>query len=213
MTSTMLTQPVTARTFLLGEGQDSMQALAHALNDQRLGSFLGDALQGLSQAGRAAVSEEAAAAVHGLLDLDLGGLVVAGWRKHADLRAAARRTAAAPGSAEVVELATHRVTSTHTPSVDLLVDGARVTTLHFELGVEFLVKALVGTVRDRRLVAFRVGSCDVTATLALEGSRLLTRREQLQLPLVIRLGEGIPLLGPVDRGSVPGGNISASGVR
>ena len=195
MTATMLTQPVTARTFLLGEGQDSMQALAHAIDEQGPGSFLGAALRGLSQAGRSAVGEEAAAALHGLLDLDLGDLVLAGWRKHADLRAAARRTAAVPGSAEVVELATHRVTSTHTPSVDLLVDGARVTTLHFELVMEFLVKALVATVRQGRLMAFRVGSCDVTASLALEGSRLLTRRERLQLPQVIRLGEGIPMLG------------------
>jgi hypothetical protein len=204
MAAAILTHPVTARVFLLGGDQDSGQALAHALDEQGVRGFLGDALQNLSRSGQAAVSGEVATAVQGLLDLDLGDLVLGGWCKQADLRAAARRTAATPGSAEVVELVTHRITSTHSPSVDLLVDGARVATVRFELCVEFVVKGVVATVRDGRLVAVRFGVCDVTATLSADGRQLATRQAQLQLPLVVRLGDGVPLLrAPSAAGPLP----------
>ena len=73
-----------------------------------------------------------------LLDLDLGDLVIAGWRKQGQLAAAAERTAANPGSSEVVELATHRVSSVHHPFVELLVNDAHVATVTFDLDIEFV---------------------------------------------------------------------------
>jgi hypothetical protein len=195
MADAILTQPVTARAFLLGEDQDSPLSLARALEDQGVGGILGGALQDLSHAGQTAISDEVASTAQHLLDLDLGDLLVAGWRKHAGLRAAAKRTAATSGSSqEVVLLPTHRVTSTHSPSVELVVDNVRVATLHFELGFEFVVQGLAATISDGRLVAFRCESCEVTATLAAEGRQLVTRRAQIQLPLVVRRGEGIQLL-------------------
>ena len=54
-----------------------------------------------------------------LVDLDLGDLLVAGWRRHSRLVEAARRTLAAPGTEEVALLAPDRVTSVHHPHVDL----------------------------------------------------------------------------------------------
>ena len=56
-----------------------------------------------------------AAGADGVLALDLGDLVIAGWRKQGQLAAAAERTAANPGTSELVELATHRVSSVHHP--------------------------------------------------------------------------------------------------
>jgi len=200
MTAVIPTQPLTTFVFLFGEAQDSVDALAHALDEQGVLGSLGGALTGLSRAGREAAGGQLASVAHGLLDLDLGGLIVGGWGKYADLTAAAKRTIATPDSTEVLEVATHRITSTHRPSVELLVDDVHVATVRFELGVAFVVKGLVATVHHGQLVALS-GGCDVTATLAAEGRELVKREAHLELPLVLRLGDGIPLLHGVEHPS------------
>jgi len=109
MTTVIPNQPPTTSARLFGETQDTGQALAQALDEKGVLGSLGAALQQVSQAGRQAADRQVATVAHGLLDLDLGDLVVAGWRKQAALAAAVERTIANPGSTEVVELATHRL--------------------------------------------------------------------------------------------------------
>jgi len=192
-----IAQPSTASAFLFGGDQDAEQALAQALDEHGVLSSTGTALELVSQAGRKAAGRQVAVVANGLLDLDLGDLVIAGWRKQGQLAAAAERTAANPGSSEVVELATHRVSSAHHPSVELLVNDVHVATVTFDLEVEFVVKALVVTVRDGHVVSLHTGSCDLAATLAAEGVQLASRRGHLELPLVVRW----PL--PLRDGSAP----------
>ena len=186
MTTAIAAQPFTVSALLFGEDQDTEQALAQALHEHGVLGSMGTALELASEAGREAAADQVAVVAHGLLDLDLGGLVVAGWRKQGQLAAAAERTAANPGSSEVVELATHRVSSTHHPFVELLVNDAHVATVTFDLDIEFVVKALVVTVRDGHVVSLHTGACDVAATLAAEGIQLASRRAHFELPLVVR---------------------------
>jgi hypothetical protein len=176
--------------------QASIRAMADALQQQGALGSISAAVKTLSRAGLGAVSNQIATAAHGLLnlDLDLGDLVVTGWCQFADLTAAAKRTVAAPGSVEVVDLATHSVTWTHNPQIDVLANDARVATVHFELSISFTVKGLAATVRYGRLVGFSSGGCEVTGTLAAEDRQLAQREAQFQLPLLVRLGDGIPLL-------------------
>src|SRR6266498_2353609 len=164
MTTAIPTQPLTAAAFLFGDTkEDSVDALAHALHEQGVLGTLGEGVTKLSRAGRNAANDQIATVAHGLLDLDLGGLVIAGWGKYADL----------------------------------LVNDAHVATVHFELSVKFVVKGLVATVQHGRLVALS-GGCDVAATLTAEGRQLAKREAQLQLPLLVRLGGGIPLLHDIE---------------
>jgi hypothetical protein len=199
-TSAADTRPLTTARFLFGEDQDTGQALAQALGEQGVLGSLDAALQLLSQAGRQAADRQIATVAHGLLDLDLGDLVVAGWRKQGQLAAAAERTAANPGSSEVVELASHRISSVHRPFVELLVNQLHVATVNFELDIEFTVRALVATVRNGHVVSLHSGICDVETTLAAEGLQLASRRAHFELPLFIRwplllhLGGGADLL-------------------
>jgi hypothetical protein len=187
------TQPLTAAALLFGDGRDGGQALAQALHEQGVLGSLGDALQRVSQAGRQAAGDQVAAVAHGLFDLDLGDLVIAGWRKQGDLASAAERTAANPGSSEVVELASHRISSVHRPYVDLLVDDVHVATLDFELDLELLVRALVVTVRNGQIISLHSGTCDVAATLSAKGIRLIGRRAHFELPLMVRWPLGLHL--------------------
>jgi len=187
MTTAMATRPLTTSVFLFGEGQDTAQALAQALDEHGVLGSLDTALQHVSQAGRQAADSRVATVAHGLLDLDLGDLVVAGWRKQGELAAAAERTAANPGSSEVVELASHRISSVHRPFVELLINDVHVATVNFVLDIEFVVQALVVTVSNGHVVSLHTGACDAAATLAAEGLQLASRRAHLELPLVVRL--------------------------
>jgi hypothetical protein len=186
MTAAIPAQPLTTGDLLFGENQDTAQALAQALHEHGVLGSLDTALQLASEAGRQAVDSQVAVVANGLLDLDLGDLVVAGWRKQGELAAAAERTAANPGSPEVVQLATHRVRSVHRPFVELLVNDVHAATVTFDLEIEFVVKALVVTVRDGHVVSLNSGACDVAASLAAEGIRLASRRAHFELPLVVR---------------------------
>jgi len=179
------TQPRTASAFLFDD-EDTGRALARALDEHGVLGSLDTALGLVAQTTREAAGDQVAAVANGVLALDLGDLVIAGWRKQGQLAAAAERTAANPGTSELVELATHRVSSVHHPYVELLVNDVRVTTVNFELDLEFEVKALVATVRDGHLVSLHSGDCDLSATLTAEDIRLASRRQQFSLPVLVR---------------------------
>jgi hypothetical protein len=185
--------PRTALALLFGPEADSPDAIAHQLAAADPEN-LGRALEGLPQATRDAALHEVAAAAGGLLNVVLLDVLVTGWRKHHELTDAARRTLAKPDSTEVVQLATHRVTEAQHPYISVLVDEHRVATLNLDLSLIFDVSALLAGIRAGRLVAVHSGHCDITATLALEGTDIVTRQMRVELPGVISLGRGIRLL-------------------
>ena len=161
-------------------------------------------LERLPQITRDAAIREARAAVAGLLDVSLIGVLVSAWRTHQDLISAARRTLAVPGSTELVPLAEHQITSAMHPYVTVSVDGYHVATIHLDLSLVFDVKALLAGIRDGQLVALHSGHCDVTATLAIEKTDVTTRQASFQLPGVIPLNPGIRLLSDMSYTPGPG---------
>lgn len=194
MTTAVSLQPVTARVFLFGEGLDTGPAIARLLQQHDALNSMAGAVGGLARAGRETLGREVGTVVSGLLDVDFGQVAVGAWRKHAALTAAARRTAAAPGSEEIVELATHRVTSTYRPYLEIAVDDVPVETLRLELTIEFLIRALAAVVSHGDLIALEAGQCDATVRLRVEGQEVIARQAQLNLPGACRLGDGISLL-------------------
>ena len=155
-----------------------------------------------------AAAQQAGITVAALLKVDLTGVLVRGWREHRDIVSAARRTLAAPGSTELVSMATHEVTLEQRPSVSVLVDGQQVATLRLGLSIVFDVNALLLGISSSRLVAVHTGNCDITATLAIQGADVLIRNAHLDLPGVISLRRGIRLL-PI--GQYPPGDYPGSG--
>jgi hypothetical protein len=194
MTTAMATPSITASAFLFDDDKDSVKALASALEKNGVLGSLTAAMAHLSRAGLGAVGEQVATVAHSLLDLDLGDLVMDGWRKYEDLVKAAERTLAAPDSSEVLDLATHSIASTHKPHVDVFLDDTKVATVRFELSVKFTVKGVVATVRDGCLVTLQSGICDVVGTLAAQDRELAKREGHYELPLLLHLGDGVPLL-------------------
>ena len=193
MTPAVPDHPSTTLDLLFGAGQDAPAALAHQILAAGGGS-LGGALENLPKATCEAAVREATTQAAGLLDIDLISLLVAGWRAHHDLAAAARHTLATPGSTELVDLATHQITTTQQPSVTVLIDGHRVASLQLDLSVVFDVSALGAGITAGRLVTLHSGRCDITASLAIQGTNVITKQAHLELPGIIQLGPGIRLL-------------------
>lgn len=191
---------VSAAAFLFDDGEDSVGQLAAALKESGvLGTVIGG-LGRLSKAATEAVGDQIASIGHELLDLGLDTLIVEGWRTLGDLQEAAKRTREAGGS-EVLDLASHSITSTHQPRIELRLDEVPVATMEFELSLTFVLKAVVATVRDGRLVSLHSGVCDVDGSLSVQDQPLASRSGHFELPLLIQLGEGLPLL--IDDGPVP----------
>lgn len=149
----------------------------------------------LTEAARRAVGHEVGAAADSLLDLDLGDAVVAGWRKYSVLMDAARRTRGSSGR-EVVELASHRVTTSARPHVDLYVDDVRVNRFEFTLDLVLDIVGCSATVVAGDLVAVGGGDVTVRCTLGLEGATLLTRSRTFPSHAVVQLRHARPLLPP-----------------
>jgi hypothetical protein len=209
MTTTVQAGPGTAANLLFGPGANAAEALARQILSAPTG--LDQALERLPEATRHAAVREAAAAAAGLLDVDLDGLLLAGWRAHHDLTGAARRTLAVPGSTELVDLIRHQVSVAQEPSVAVLVDGRQVATIQLGLSVDFDISALVAGIKAGLLVAVHAGTCDLTATLAIQGTDVLTATSHFDLPAVMRVSPGIALLPAGDY--PPGGTLGQPAAR
>ena len=192
-------EPLTARAFLFGGEQDAVTELSKALRSGDVGALVSRPLAGLGQGLQNAAVREVSSMSAGLLDIDLVYVLVAGWCKYAALAEAARRTAAAPGTEELVNVATHRVSAAHDPYIELLVDGVKVATVHVGLELRFDIKALVAGVKEGKLAAVHLGTCEIAASLSLQGVSVASRTTEVELPAVIRLGKGIPLLSDAQR--------------
>jgi hypothetical protein len=174
---------MTVRAVLLDPGhQDAGKALSAAVERGGLGVLVAGAVGGLTSVGQHVICEEAGHVADSLLDLDITDVLALAWTKHTDLVAAGRRTRQQPGSEELVPLATHTVSSTHRPCVDVFIDEVKVTDVELELTLSLVVTGVLAVVRDGRLVALHGGAIDASASLRCEHARVLERSRRLALP-------------------------------
>ncbi|MGW7053587.1 hypothetical protein [Streptomyces sp. NPDC054887] len=198
-------EQMTVRALLFGEeGGSTVDALAGHLHERNVGETLSSGPRRMPGAAGRAVEREIATVVNGFLAMDLLDLLGAGWRKHAALTAAARRTHQTPYSEELVALTSHHITSTHRPCVDLIVDGVKAGTIDLAVTVDFDLSGVLAVVRAARLAALRSGECTVTGTLELQENTVANRYRSLDVPGAIRLRSGLPLLTPEQLASANG---------
>jgi hypothetical protein len=186
---------LTAADLLFGTSADAPKELTRRIMSAGNELGFGHALKRLPRVTRQAAAHEAAVAAAGLLRIDLMDILVAGWREHHDIIAAARRTLATPGSKELVGVAPHRVSTVQQPAVSVLIDGRRVHTLQLGLSIVFDVTGLVAGVHVGRLAGIHAGRCEVGVALTIHEVEALTKRaHHIELPGVKALKSGLRLL-------------------
>jgi hypothetical protein len=193
MTTKPAHAPATARA-LLFPSEDPEAALRRLLRVAGVAVSAVSVLGAMPVTNTATIESEAAHAAATLLELDLVGLLIGAWRTEGSLVAAARATVATPGSEERVQLKTQRITWTRRPWIDVIVDGVHLHPINLELRLDFDVTEMEAEVRGGRLVDLKSGYCKVQATLGIEGHELPTRSGSLDLPVVVPVGSGVPLL-------------------
>ena len=178
-------RPVTVRSLIDAADVDLADRLGHAVE-----------LPGLvaSLPVTTALNTTLARLTQDFLDIDVGALLVSGWRRYRALIDAGERTR---GTTErvVVELSGRDFTMVQHPSIDVFADDTRLGTVTLTVTVTVRVAALAGVVRDGALVELTTGTCTVTASLAVDGRELVTHSEVYDPHLMVRLGAGVPLVG------------------
>lgn len=153
-----------------------------------------DAIPGrLSGPAREALSAELTAAAGGLLEEDLGAILLSGLLGYRGLVAAARETAAEADTTSLVTLDHHLIQVTSEPRIEVLVDRRQAYELELTLSVRFTVRGLAATVRAGRLTHVRIGECAADVSLSWAEETLVRHRDVVDAPLVIRLGSGLPV--------------------
>jgi hypothetical protein len=180
MTTPILTEAPTVRAVVFpAPDTDVVAAIAQHANAAGVGGKLRSGTGHLSNAAQSELRHQVDAAAAELLNIDVGMLIISGWRKHHELTAAAKSTLATPGTTKTVDLASHRITSTHRPHVDVFVDGIRVARIELTLDLMFDVVFAVAVVQDGSLTGVRAGRCEIEARFAIEGYALPPRRKQI----------------------------------
>jgi hypothetical protein len=151
-------------------------------------------LGSLSPRLRAIVINELVTVIAGVLDERVADVLAAGWAKWEALASAARKSLESPGRTEIVELVDHRITSTHRPGVDITVDGVTVKEITLQVDLAIQVHALTAVVLAGRLAALRSGRATLSLDMGLDGVALTSATREIELPIEVRLGEGIPLV-------------------
>jgi hypothetical protein len=193
MTAPVLNETATIRDLLFGGlPVEPADVIAKSLREHGTIGSLVAGFPGLT----AAVEHEVATATDGLLSLNLADVAAAGWKKYDALRQAARRTRDAPTTEEIVALATHRIESSHHPTVELSIDGRTIATIEIALQVAFNMSGVLAVVRQGRLTAIRSGTCTVAGSLAVQQIPITKRQRQFDLPGAIRLRRGVALHEP-----------------
>jgi len=187
---------ISARSFFFAGGGDSdVEVLDRSLREPSVLGATGDAVASLGTGTRALLDREVAAVIGRLLDIGLDDVLVKGWRTHRALRDAGQRSLATyPSGEELVELAQHTVSSTHSPRVDLLVNGKRIGTVEATILMSLDVDALVAVVTGGKLTALRSGSCLAKLVVTVQDREVVRRERAFDAPLHVALGDGVDLV-------------------
>ena len=120
-----------------------------------------------------AALKEIAGRIPDLLRLDLGVVLVGGWKKIGELRAYTDAKKYPPEETIVVELTRHTIVSTHKPTLDIIVNHVKVDTLPFELKLTVTLDGALLTIRGGKIHAVSPGACKGSFELKCEGFSVL----------------------------------------
>ena len=179
----------TARSLLFDTPEQADAALQ--ADGKAGGAKMDEALGKLSQVTRKVAQREIRRAILDVLDIGLAGVVQRGWKKHDALLAAGRRTS--EGGREVVVLADHTTTSTHSPHITITVDGVDLGTITVAVVMTLRLIGITAVVERGQLVAVETGSIAATAKLSVEDVPITNRSQTIDAVACMRLAKPLSL--------------------
>ncbi len=131
-----------------------------------------------------------------LSSIPLSTVLVDGWLKIQELRAYADPERHPPGEPSDVALVKHTVTSPHTVTIELLVNGAKATAIDIDVEIELELEGAILHVLDGKINAITIGSARASVRIEHEGRELTSiPLHPIDLP-DIQLDSPIPIALP-----------------
>jgi hypothetical protein len=145
----------------------------------------GRPLRALGDAARRALLDEVETKLRTVLGETLVGVILNGWRKHAAIEAARRKSLSERGIDQIVSLCNHTVTARREHSLDIAIDSVRVMTLSTHLLMRAQLCDATAVVRDGHVVMIRSGNAKADGTVTVDGVQVAQR--SLTFPLTADL--------------------------
>ena len=132
-----------------------------------------------------------------LLGIDVGKVLVGGWKKSEELRRYADPEQYPPDETMLVELIQHSIRSSHAPHLDFMSRDTQVSRIDFELDMKLDVDGAVLTIRDGQIWALSVGTCVASGELTCEGHSIIKKKaEPIEIPGTYELAQPVQIAPP-----------------
>src|SRR5262245_10366024 len=133
-------------------------------------------------------------AYSGALDVNLMDIFLPAWAKVSAIAQFANANTYPPGERHFVPLREHRVTSTHEPRVEVLIDGVEVFSVALAVKVLFDFEAAALEIADGHICAVKSADCRALGSIACQGMNIASiKTGTLTLPSEMKLKPPFPL--------------------
>lgn len=129
-----------------------------------------------------------------VLDVDLAAVMATAWSRAELLRKYLDPKTYDSDETILLSLAEHSVHSTHHPSIEVLINNKKVSSVSLEIDVELVIDGLVLKIEHGSITEIQTGSCQVTGSLKCAGVLIAEEQSKsISLPGVVRFEEGIQI--------------------
>ena len=142
----------------------------------------------LAAFGLRAMSGALARNLKSLLQIDVTDVFLTAWNKSATLRQYLEKSARTPGKEIFLQLAEHKITSTHRPHVALMKDGAEIGRVEFEASIELVLQGAVLRLLDGAIQDVQTGRVKGKGTVKCLGAIIVQKEiEQTAIPGTLKI--------------------------
>ncbi|UCH59760.1 MAG: hypothetical protein JSV61_16310 [Anaerolineales bacterium] len=127
------------------------------------------------------------------LDIDVGNILVWGWRKQREI-VQYRDKENPPSGSHTVPLLEHSLVSKHSPTIQPVVNEVRLPKLKFDIILKLKLKGAILNIQDGKIMQVTTGTCTGSGSIAYTGIPILERSTApLNLPGSIVFTDGFPI--------------------
>jgi hypothetical protein len=121
-----------------------------------------------------------------LLDIKIPDVLIAAWKKVADIQAVLEKSKKTPDETVYLELAQHTINSEHKPSIDVKIKGATVKKIELIIQLGFNLKGFLLKIQNGAITEMQTGQCEAKGTIKYGSLPVAEKKlEPIKLPFAI----------------------------
>lgn len=121
-----------------------------------------------------------------LLDIKIPDVLIAAWKKVADIQAVIEKSKKTPDETVYLELAQHTINSEHKPSIDVKIKGATVKKIELVIQLGFNLKGFLLKIQNGAVTEMQTGQCEAKGTIKYGGLPVAEKKlAPIKLPFSI----------------------------